>query len=165
MSRPRRRIAAASAAVAAAAVCCLPATASAAPGSDRAAGRAPGPGTSFYVDLDSKALHQAAADLGAGDWGNALAMAKMGSYPVAQWFNGTATPQETTTAMAQLQARAARQHQTPVAVAYNVPGRDCSQYSAAAPPTPPSTRPGSTASPGASATAARWWSWSRTASP
>ena len=65
-------------------------------------GRAPGPGTSFYVDLDSKALHQAAADLKAGAHGDALAMAKMGSYPVAQWFNGTATPQETTAAMAKL---------------------------------------------------------------
>ncbi|MEV8093102.1 glycoside hydrolase family 6 protein [Kitasatospora sp. NPDC085879] len=131
MSRPRRRIAAASAALAAvAAVCCLPATATAATGHDRSTGRVPGPGAGFYVDLDSKALHQAADDLRAGDWGNALAMAKMGSYPVAQWFNGTATPQESTAAMAKLQSRAALQHQTPVVVAYNVPGRDCSQYSA-----------------------------------
>ncbi|WP_405010221.1 glycoside hydrolase family 6 protein [Kitasatospora sp. NBC_01539] len=128
MTRPSRRIAAASAAVATAAVCCLPATASAAPA--QGPGRAPAPGASFYVDLDSKAAHQAVTDLKAGDYTNALAMAKMASYPVAQWFNGTATPQETTSAMADLQSRAARQHQVPVAVAYNVPGRDCSQYSA-----------------------------------
>ncbi|MEV6211344.1 glycoside hydrolase family 6 protein [Kitasatospora sp. NPDC051914] len=126
MFRHRRRIAAASAVVAAVAACCLPSPASAATGRERA----PAPGTRFYVDLDSKALHQAAADLKAGDHAGALAMAKMGSHPVAQWFNGTATPQETTKAMAKLQARAALQRQVPVTVAYNVPGRDCSQYSA-----------------------------------
>ncbi|GAA5019115.1 glycoside hydrolase family 6 protein [Kitasatospora paranensis] len=132
MSRPRpsRRIAAVSAVLATAAVCCLPATADASTRTTAGADRAPAPGSSFYVDLDSKAVHQAATDLRAGDYGDALAMARMASYPVAQWFNGTATPGETTTAMARLQSRAALQRQVPVAVAYNVPGRDCSQYSA-----------------------------------
>ncbi|MFI9100547.1 glycoside hydrolase family 6 protein [Streptomyces fildesensis] len=86
--------------------------------------------TRFYTDLDSKAAHQAVADLRAHDHAGALSMAKLASWPVAQWFNGTSTPQQTTTDMAKLQARAALQHQVPVAVAYNVPGRDCSQYSA-----------------------------------
>ncbi|MFD9130309.1 glycoside hydrolase family 6 protein [Kitasatospora sp. NPDC059571] len=117
-----------SAVVATAALCCLPATASAAD-SGRAA-RTPAPGTGFYVDLDSKAVHQAAADLRAGDLADALAMAKTASYPVAQWFTGSTTTEATTAAMTTLQDRAARQHQVPVAVAYNVPGRDCSQYSA-----------------------------------
>ncbi|MCM2424607.1 glycoside hydrolase family 6 protein [Streptomyces sp. RKAG337] len=86
--------------------------------------------TRFYTDLDSKAAHQAVADLRAHDYTGALSMAKLASWPVAQWFNGTSTPQQTTADMTKLQARAALQHQVPVAVAYNVPGRDCSQYSA-----------------------------------
>ncbi|MCZ4119493.1 glycoside hydrolase family 6 protein [Streptomyces sp. H39-S7] len=86
--------------------------------------------TRFYTDLDSKAAHQAVADLKAHDVAGALSMAKLASWPVAQWFNGTSTPQQTTSDMAALQAKAARRHQVPVAVAYNVPGRDCSQYSA-----------------------------------
>ncbi|MCZ4097400.1 glycoside hydrolase family 6 protein [Streptomyces sp. H39-C1] len=86
--------------------------------------------TRFYTDLDSKAAHQAVADLRAHDYAGALSMAKLASWPVAQWFNGTSTPQQTTADMAKLQAKAALQGQVPVAVAYNVPGRDCSQYSA-----------------------------------
>lgn len=85
--------------------------------------------TRFYTDLDSKAAHQAVADLRAHDYAGALSMAKLASWPVAQWFNGTSTAEQTTTDMAKLQSRAALQHQVPVAVAYNVPGRDCSQYS------------------------------------
>lgn len=84
----------------------------------------------FYVDPGSKAAGQALTDLKAHDLAGAKAMAELASWPVAQWFNGSATPQETTDAMASLQARAARARQVPVTVAYNVPGRDCSQYSA-----------------------------------
>ncbi|MFD8595761.1 glycoside hydrolase family 6 protein [Kitasatospora sp. NPDC059646] len=84
----------------------------------------------FYVDPGSKAAQQALTDLKAHDLAGAKAMAELASWPVAQWFNGTATPQQTTDAMAALQAKAARARQVPVAVAYNVPGRDCSQYSA-----------------------------------
>ncbi|MFD7643547.1 glycoside hydrolase family 6 protein [Kitasatospora sp. NPDC059795] len=84
----------------------------------------------FYVDPGSKAVQQAWTDLLAHDLAGAKAMAELGSWPVAQWFNGTATAQQTTDAMAELQGKAARARQVPVAVAYNVPGRDCSQYSA-----------------------------------
>jgi len=89
-----------------------------------------GAGTRFYVDPDSGAVRQAWADLKAHDLAGAEAMAELGSWPVAQWFNGTATARQTTDAMAALQRKAAGARQVPVAVAYNVPGRDCSQYSA-----------------------------------
>ncbi|MFJ5234722.1 glycoside hydrolase family 6 protein [Kitasatospora sp. NPDC088391] len=94
------------------------------------AARTLAPDTRFYVDPGSKAGQQALTDLKAHDLPGAASMALLASWPVAQWFNGTATPQETTDAMAALQAKAARARQVPVAVAYNVPGRDCSQYSA-----------------------------------
>jgi endoglucanase len=57
-------------------------------------------------------------------------MARLASWPQAQWFDGTATTAQTRQAMALLEAKAAVQHQVPVAVAYDIPGRDCSQYSA-----------------------------------
>ncbi|MHA6763713.1 glycoside hydrolase family 6 protein [Streptacidiphilus sp. PAMC 29251] len=89
------------------------------------------PATShFFVDPASKSAAQALTDLKAGQVKDALSMAELASWPVAQWFTGTAAPAQTTHDMAALQAKAARQHQVPVAVAYDVPGRDCSQYSA-----------------------------------
>ncbi|RKE17080.1 glycoside hydrolase family 6 protein [Streptomyces sp. TLI_171] len=88
------------------------------------------PDTRFYVDPASKAAQQALTDLKAHDLTGAKAMAQLATWPIAQWFNGTATPQATTDAMAALQTKAARARQVPVTVAYNVPGRDCSQYSA-----------------------------------
>ncbi|MEY9968029.1 endoglucanase [Streptacidiphilus sp. MAP12-16] len=102
-----------------------PATAAPAP-----AARTLATDTHFYVDISSKAAHQALTDLKAGDLTDAATMAELASWPVAQWFDGTSTVQQTTHDMAVLEARAALQRQVPVAVAYNIPGRDCSQYSA-----------------------------------
>lgn len=87
------------------------------------------PGTSFYVDLTSKAAGQAVADARAGRLGDALRMAKLASWPVATWFTGGTTPEQTRADVAALQRRAALRGQVPVLVAYNVPARDCSQYS------------------------------------
>ncbi|MFC1408380.1 glycoside hydrolase family 6 protein [Streptacidiphilus sp. N1-12] len=105
-----------------------------------AAGAAPRPaaaaahtlpaGSRFFVDPGSKAAAQALTDLKAGRLKDALTMAELASWPVAQWFNGTAAPATTTHDMAVLQAKAVLAHQVPVAVAYNIPGRDCAQYSA-----------------------------------
>ncbi|MEU3462758.1 glycoside hydrolase family 6 protein [Streptomyces sp. NPDC006733] len=122
----------ATAAAAATALCVLPAPAASAADTagTRPVDHSLPAGSRFYTELDSKAAHQAVADLTAHDYAGALSMAKLASWPVAQWFNGTSTPQQTTDDMAKLQAKAARRHQVPVAVAYNVPGRDCSQYSA-----------------------------------
>ncbi|AXI81755.1 glycoside hydrolase [Peterkaempfera bronchialis] len=118
-------------AAAAAAALCASATATATAATSRpATDRSLPSGSHFYVDLDSKAAHQAVTDLKAHDLVGAAAMSKLASWPIAQWFNGTAKPADTTAAMKRLQQKAALQHQTPVTVAYNVPGRDCSQYSA-----------------------------------
>ncbi|MFE5209847.1 glycoside hydrolase family 6 protein [Streptomyces sp. NPDC056600] len=88
------------------------------------------PGTKFYIEGNSKAFAQALTDRKAGDTANAKLMDAMASYPVAEWFTGSTTLKQTTDAMALLQAKAAPQQRVPVTVAYNVPGRDCSQYSA-----------------------------------
>ncbi|MGW0606232.1 glycoside hydrolase family 6 protein [Streptomyces sp. NPDC002644] len=92
-------------------------------------GRTLAPGTKFYIEGNSKAFAQAITDRKAGDTANAKLMDAMASYPVAQWFTGSTTLKQTTDSMALLQSKAAPQQRVPVTVAYNVPGRDCSQYS------------------------------------
>ena len=96
----------------------------------RDGGQVLGPNTSFYVELDSKAARQAVADARAGRYADAARMAKLATWPVATWFTGGTTPDETRAAVATLERKAALRGQVPVLVAYNVPGRDCSQYSA-----------------------------------
>jgi endoglucanase len=113
------------------------------------------PGTTFYVEPHSQAAEQALTYLQHGDRADALTMAKLASYPEATWFEG-GTPSEVRSQVAALEHAAAAKHQTPVLVAYYVPGRDCSQFSAAAPrPTRP-TRRGSPDWPPASATTRAW---------
>ena len=112
--------------------------------------------TSFYVDLTSKAVGQAVTDARAGRTADALRMAELASWPVATWFTGGTSVQQTRRDVAALTASAALRRQVPVLTAYNVPGRDCSQYSAGGASTPPSTRPGSTGSPPGLAGSGRW---------
>ncbi|WP_448319352.1 glycoside hydrolase family 6 protein [Streptomyces sp. CO7] len=101
-----------------------------APAAAASTGHTLAPGTKFYIEGNSKAFAQALTDRKAGDTANAKLMDAMASYPVAQWFTGSTTLQQTTDAMKLLQSKAAPQQRVPVTVAYNVPGRDCSQYSA-----------------------------------
>ncbi|GAA2728970.1 glycoside hydrolase family 6 protein [Streptomyces nogalater] len=118
----RRGMAAAVAALAACAA--LTATrAEAAPARDEAT-----LATRFYVDPHSKAAEQALVDLRSGDLENAANMARLASWPQATWFTG-GTPEEVRGKVNKLVRRAGAVHRTPVLVAYNVPGRDCSQYS------------------------------------
>ncbi|MEU3524766.1 glycoside hydrolase family 6 protein [Streptomyces sp. NPDC038707] len=86
------------------------------------------PATRFYVDPHSKAAEQALADFRNGDLENAANMAKVASRPQATWFT-EGTPEEVRGKVGKLVRRAGAVHRTPVLVAYNVPGRDCSQYS------------------------------------
>jgi endoglucanase len=86
--------------------------------------------TSFYVDLTSKAVGQAVTDARAGRTADALRMAELASWPVATWFTGGTSAQQTRRDVAALTAGAGLRRQVPVLTAYNVPGRDCSQYSA-----------------------------------
>jgi endoglucanase len=53
----------------------------------------------------------------------------MVNTPQAVWFTG-GTPREVRRAVRKTMVRAARRHQVPVLVAYNLPYRDCAQYSA-----------------------------------
>ena len=85
--------------------------------------------TKFYVDLHSKAAQQAVTDLKARDLAGAALMANLASYPGGTWFTG-GTATDVRTSVAALEGKAAAQHQVPVVVAYDIPGRDCSQYSA-----------------------------------
>ncbi|MCX3058577.1 glycoside hydrolase family 6 protein [Streptomyces beihaiensis] len=86
------------------------------------------PGTQFYVDPHSKATKQAFVDLRDGDIEDALNMARLASWPQAQWFT-KGTPHEVRLKVKRLVRRARAVDRTPVLVAYDIPGRDCSQYS------------------------------------
>ncbi len=100
--------------------------ASASPGT----GRTLAANTQFYVDDQNEAYAQALAYLKAHDLKDAATMANLASWPVGQWFNGGATADQVRKDAAALMTKAKIKHQVPVVVAYNVPGRDCSQYSA-----------------------------------
>ncbi|MEV5725196.1 glycoside hydrolase family 6 protein [Streptomyces pharetrae] len=86
------------------------------------------PATEFYVDPHSKAAKQALVDFRNGDVENAVNMAKVASWPQAEWFT-EGTPGEVRSKVSRLVHRARAVGRTPVLVAYNVPGRDCTQYS------------------------------------
>ena len=85
-------------------------------------------GTKFYVDPAGDAAKQAIADVKKHDPHGALAMAKLASWPEAQWFTD-GTPAQVTASVHRLVRAAAAQRQVPVLVAYNVPLRDCGLYS------------------------------------
>lgn len=112
----------------AAALCVTGATAASA--SPPPSGRALAANTQFYVDDVNEAYAQALAYLKAGDLRDAATMANLASWPVGQWFNGGASASQVRKDVARLMTKAKIKHQVPVVVAYNVPGRDCSQYSA-----------------------------------
>ena len=87
------------------------------------------PGTRFYVDPRSEAARQAATFKRQGDVTDATAMVKLATWPEATWFT-KGTPAWVRTHVRSLVRRAQRQHTVPVLVAYDIPLRDCSQYSA-----------------------------------
>ena len=86
-------------------------------------------GTRFYVDPGSEAAVQAVTDLRHHNVPDALAMSKLASYPEASWFT-KGTPDQVRAAVAKVERGAAQQDAVATLVAYNIPGRDCSQYSA-----------------------------------
>ncbi|NUR29748.1 MAG: glycoside hydrolase family 6 protein [Catenulispora sp.] len=89
--------------------------------------------TRFSVTPDSKAARQALADLKAGDVTDAVAMAKLATWPEATWFT-SGTPDQVRAQVRDTVRTAAVQHAVPVLVAYYIPLRDCSQYSAGGAP-------------------------------
>jgi endoglucanase len=65
----------------------------------------------------------------AGDWHDALLVAQMVTTPQAVWLT-SGTPAQVQTQVQATMAAAARQRAVPTLVAYDVPGRDCAQFSA-----------------------------------
>jgi endoglucanase len=93
------------------------------------AGRTLAANTRFYVDPASEAAQQAVTDLLHHQVADAAAMAVLASWPEATWFT-KGTPSQVNTQVKALVRKAALQQAVPVLVAYDIPLRDCSQYSA-----------------------------------
>jgi endoglucanase len=116
------------AAAAAAALVIAPLAASAAV----AAGEGIPDGTAFYVPQIQHyqdALRQVAQLRAAGDKEAAADISAMVRTPQAVWLTGE-TPAEVERTARQVTHRAAGKGEMPVLVAYNIPFRDCAQYSA-----------------------------------
>ncbi|WP_338018210.1 glycoside hydrolase family 6 protein [Streptomyces taklimakanensis] len=66
----------------------------------------------------------------AGRYRDAVGVARMVTTPQAVWFNGNGDDGSVRREVARVVRDAARERALPVLALYNVPGRDCSQYSA-----------------------------------
>jgi endoglucanase len=88
------------------------------------------PGSRLFVPVPSKgALQQEVQLLGRGDVADARLLATMELQPQAVWFTGGTPAQvQEQVRVTMLEARVERA--VPVLVAYDIPGRDCAQYSA-----------------------------------
>src|SRR4051812_36395600 len=92
------------------------------------------PAAAFYVPkADHGAITQIADLTASGDTADAALIRMMIETPQAVWFTG-GTPKEVKQDVRNTVARAAAKGTIPVLVAYNVPGRDCAQYSAGGAP-------------------------------
>lgn len=83
------------------------------------------PGTQMYLDMWSSRV-EAASGLSGQDRTNALLLAQ---YPAATWLE-TGSPAEVAAQAADIVEQAEALGEVPVLVAYNIPFRDCAQYSA-----------------------------------
>jgi len=92
--------------------------------------RAFGPDTRFFVPPPSQGAPQQVVKLAvSGDIKDAALIAAMEAIPRAVWFtSGTPAQVRQQAAATMLEAKAERA--VPVLVAYDIPGRDCAQYSA-----------------------------------
>ncbi len=108
-----------------------PAAASAAAGPAAAAAqRGLVPGTRFFVPPPSAgAPQQILRLLASGDRKDAALITEMEATPRAVWFT-SGTPAQVQRQVRQTVAEAALERAVPVLVAYDIPGRDCAQYSA-----------------------------------
>lgn len=87
----------------------------------------------FYVEPSTNAGKQADLWAAEGRGADAAQMRALSKESQAIWFTG-GTPAEVRAAVRRTMHSAAEQRAVPVLVAYNVPGRDCSQYSAGGAP-------------------------------
>ena len=89
-----------------------------------------GPDTRFFVPLPSSGAPQQILQLLAnGDHKDAALIAEMEAIPRAVWFT-SGTPAQVQQQVRLTMAESAVERAVPVLVAYDVPGRDCAQYSA-----------------------------------
>ena len=94
------------------------------------AARTIGAGTRFFVPPPSAgAPQQVISLLKAHDLKDAALITEMEAIPRAVWFT-SGTPAQVTQQARQTMAEAAVERAVPVLVAYDIPGRDCAQYSA-----------------------------------
>jgi endoglucanase len=92
--------------------------------------RALPPDTRFYVrPPDSGAVTQVAGLLRSRHLGDALRVGAMEATPQAVWFTG-GSPRDVEAAVRDTMRKAALESRVPVLVAYDIPFRDCAQYSA-----------------------------------
>jgi endoglucanase len=88
------------------------------------------PDTRFFVPPPSDgAPQQILALLKSGDGRDAALIGEMEATPRAVWFD-SGTPAQVQQQVRQTMAEAAAERAVPVLVAYDIPGRDCAQYSA-----------------------------------
>jgi endoglucanase len=87
-------------------------------------------GTRFFVPPPTEGAPQQIVQLlEAGDLKDAALITEMEAVPRAVWFK-TGTPAQVQQQVQQTMAEAAIERAVPVLVAYDIPGRDCAQYSA-----------------------------------
>ena len=87
------------------------------------------PDTNFYVPKPPvAALQQEAALRAEGEQAKAAQLARMEATPQAVWFT-SGTPAQVERQVRVTMAKAADQNAVPVLVAYDIPGRDCAQFS------------------------------------
>ena len=106
----------------------------------------------FYTDPNSSAADWVEAH--ASDPRAALIRQKIANQPKGRWL-GDWTPNVEQEASAYAKAAAAA-GKTPIFVAYNIPGRDCGQYSSGARVARKRIKPGFAALSGASVSVRRW---------
>jgi endoglucanase len=89
-----------------------------------------GPGTRFFVPPPSSgAPKQILQLLASGNAKDAALITEMEATPRAVWFT-SGTPAQVQKQVRQTMAEAAVEHAVPTLVGYDIPGRDCAQYSA-----------------------------------
>ncbi len=105
-------------------------TASAGTAAAASAQRGIGPGTRMFVPPPSQGAPRQILQLAAsGDIKDAALLATMEAIPRAVWFT-SGTPAQVRQQAGQTMLEAAAERAVPVLVAYDIPGRDCAQYSA-----------------------------------
>ncbi len=86
--------------------------------------------TQFYVPPPSSGVTKQVSDLiHAKHWADAARVAALVTEPQAVWFQ-SGTPSDVKAAVQKTMNQAKCERRVPILVAYNVPYRDCSQYSA-----------------------------------